>query len=131
MPRCERLLDDAPETGCHARPEPLPILAAPKYLFVIHKPVRDSPKDIAAALKGNCRSPDEYQQLVPCRWSQPGERPRFVRSTAMPLDPAVEKAMLAAVPDLHGFALALCRRADRAEDLVQEALLHAIDKIES
>lgn len=49
----------------------------------------------------------------------------------MPLDPAVEKAMLAAVPDLHGFALALCRRADRAEDLVQEALLHAIDKIES
>jgi RNA polymerase sigma-70 factor (ECF subfamily) len=49
----------------------------------------------------------------------------------MPLDPAVEKAMLAAIPDLHGFAISLCRRADRADDLVQEALLHAIDKIES
>ena len=49
----------------------------------------------------------------------------------MPLDPPVEAAMLAAVPGLHGFALALCRRADRADDLVQEALLHAIDKIES
>jgi RNA polymerase sigma-70 factor (ECF subfamily) len=58
-------------------------------------------------------------------------RPPFARSTAMPLDPTVEKAMLAAVPDLHGFAIALCRRADRADDLVQEALLHAIDKIES
>jgi RNA polymerase sigma-70 factor (ECF subfamily) len=49
----------------------------------------------------------------------------------MPLEPAVEKAMLAAVPDLRGFALALCRRSDRADDLVQEALLHAIDKIDS
>lgn len=49
----------------------------------------------------------------------------------MPLDPAVETAMLAAVPDLHGFAISLCRRADRADDLVQQALLHAIDKIES
>jgi len=49
----------------------------------------------------------------------------------MPLDPPVEAAMLAAVPGLHGFALALCRHADRADDLVQEALLHAIDKIES
>lgn len=49
----------------------------------------------------------------------------------MPLDPATEQAMLAAVPDLHGFAIALCRRADRADDLVQEALLRAIDKIES
>jgi len=48
----------------------------------------------------------------------------------VPLDPAVEKAMLAAVPDLHGFAIALCRRADRADDLVQQALLHAIDRIE-
>jgi RNA polymerase sigma-70 factor (ECF subfamily) len=49
----------------------------------------------------------------------------------MPLDPAVEKAMLAAVPGLRGFAIALCRRADWADDLVQQALLHAIDKIES
>jgi len=49
----------------------------------------------------------------------------------MPLDPTVEKAMLAAVPDLRGFALRLCRRADRADDLVQQALLHAIDRIES
>jgi RNA polymerase sigma-70 factor, ECF subfamily len=49
----------------------------------------------------------------------------------MPLDPVVETAMLAAVPDLRGFAIALCRRADWADDLVQQALLHGIDKIES
>src|SRR5262249_11947815 len=40
-------------------------------------------------------------------------------------------AMLAAVPSLRGFAVGLCRRADQADDLVQETLLHAIDKIES
>jgi RNA polymerase sigma-70 factor (ECF subfamily) len=49
----------------------------------------------------------------------------------MPLDQATQEAMLAAVPSLRGFALALSRRADRADDLVQEALLHAIDKIET
>jgi len=49
----------------------------------------------------------------------------------MPLDPAMQNAMLAAVPGLRGFALALSRRADRADDLVQETLLRAIDKIES
>jgi len=49
----------------------------------------------------------------------------------MPLDPGLQEAMLAAIPGLRSFALALCRRADRVDDLVQEALLHAIDKIES
>lgn len=49
----------------------------------------------------------------------------------MPLDPVLQQAMLAAVPSLRCFALALCRRADQADDLVQEALLHAIDRIET
>ena len=49
----------------------------------------------------------------------------------MRLDPATQQAMLAAVPDLRGFAVALCRREDVADDLVQEALLRAIAKIHS
>ncbi len=39
--------------------------------------------------------------------------------------------MLAAVPELRAFAVGLCHQQDRADDLVQEALLHAIDKIET
>ncbi len=39
--------------------------------------------------------------------------------------------MLAAIPDMRAFALNLCRQRDRADDLVQEALLRAITNIES
>ncbi len=49
----------------------------------------------------------------------------------MRLDPALQDTMLAAVPELRAFAVALCHQHDRADDLVQEALLHAIDKIDS
>ncbi len=49
----------------------------------------------------------------------------------MPLDSCLQEAMLAAIPSLRGVALALCRRRDRADDLVQEALLHAINGIDS
>lgn len=49
----------------------------------------------------------------------------------MRLDPALQVQMLAAVPELRAFALALCRQRDRADDLVQEALLHAIANIDS
>src|SRR5262249_61851931 len=48
----------------------------------------------------------------------------------MSLDATLQNAMLAAVPQMRDFALRLCRRNDRAEDLVQEALLRAIVNIE-
>ena len=49
----------------------------------------------------------------------------------MRIKSSVSDAMLAAVPELRAYALALCGQADRADDLVQEALLHAIAHIES
>jgi len=49
----------------------------------------------------------------------------------MRLDPALQDAMIAAVPSLRASALALCRNPDRADDLVQEALLKGIVSIES
>jgi RNA polymerase sigma-70 factor (ECF subfamily) len=39
--------------------------------------------------------------------------------------------MLAAVPRLRAFAIALCGKVDRADDLVQETLLRAIGSINS
>jgi RNA polymerase sigma-70 factor (ECF subfamily) len=47
----------------------------------------------------------------------------------MPLNPPLESAMLAAVPAMRDFAMSLCHRRDRVEDLVQEALLRAIANI--
>jgi RNA polymerase sigma-70 factor (ECF subfamily) len=49
----------------------------------------------------------------------------------MRLEPTIERAMLAAVPDMRAFALSLCHRRDRVDDLVQEALLRAIANIQS
>src|SRR5262249_28522406 len=49
----------------------------------------------------------------------------------MRLDPVLQESMLAAVPELRAFAVALCHQRDRADDLVQEALLHAIANIAS
>jgi RNA polymerase sigma-70 factor (ECF subfamily) len=49
----------------------------------------------------------------------------------MRLEPALESAMLAAVPDMRAFALSLCHQRDRVDDLVQEALLRAIGNIQS
>ena len=49
----------------------------------------------------------------------------------MRLDPALQSAMLAAVPDMRAFALSLCHRRDRVDDLVQEALLRALANIQS
>jgi RNA polymerase sigma-70 factor (ECF subfamily) len=48
----------------------------------------------------------------------------------MRLEPAVERAMLAAVPDMRAFALSLCHKRDRVDDLVQDALLRAIANIQ-
>ena len=47
----------------------------------------------------------------------------------MALDPALEKSMLAMVPHLRAFAIALCRRRDLADDLVQETLVRALTHI--
>ena len=47
------------------------------------------------------------------------------------LDPELRQAMLAAVPSLRAFAISLCGNVDRADDLVQEALLRALTNIES
>lgn len=49
----------------------------------------------------------------------------------MRLDPALQSAMLAAVPEMRAFALSLCHQRDRVDDLVQEALLRAIANIAS
>jgi RNA polymerase sigma-70 factor (ECF subfamily) len=49
----------------------------------------------------------------------------------MTVDPGVREAMLAAVPGLRAFAMSLCGKLDRADDLVQETLLRALNNIES
>jgi RNA polymerase sigma-70 factor, ECF subfamily len=49
----------------------------------------------------------------------------------MALDPATRATMLAAIPRLRAFALALCRNPDRADDLVQETIMRACDNIDS
>jgi RNA polymerase sigma-70 factor (ECF subfamily) len=59
------------------------------------------------------------------------EWPRFGGNLAMRLDPALQSAMLAAVPDMRAFALSLCHQRDRVDDLVQEALLRALTGIQS
>lgn len=46
-------------------------------------------------------------------------------------DPGVREAMLAAVPGLRAFAIALCGKIDHADDLVQETLLRALTHIDS
>ena len=45
--------------------------------------------------------------------------------------PSVQDAMLAAVPGLRAFAMSLCGKFDRADDLVQETLIRAMTNIHS
>src|SRR4030088_3712881 len=49
----------------------------------------------------------------------------------MTVDPAIRETMLAAVPSLRAFAMSLCGKIDRADDLVQETLLRALSNIDS
>jgi RNA polymerase sigma-70 factor, ECF subfamily len=49
----------------------------------------------------------------------------------MTVDPGVRETMLAAVPGLRAFAMSLCGKIDRADDLVQETLLRALTNIHS
>jgi RNA polymerase sigma-70 factor, ECF subfamily len=44
--------------------------------------------------------------------------------------PEVREGLLAAIPNLRAFAISLCGNVDRADDLVQEALIRAITRIE-
>jgi RNA polymerase sigma-70 factor (ECF subfamily) len=46
-------------------------------------------------------------------------------------DKSVREIMLAAVPSLRAFAISLCGNVDRADDLVQEALLRALANLGS
>ena len=45
--------------------------------------------------------------------------------------PTVQQQMLALEPNLRAFAMSLCGRADRVDDLVQETMLRAITRIDS
>ena len=47
------------------------------------------------------------------------------------IDTAVRQEILATIPGLRAFAISLCGNADRADDLVQEALLRALANIHS
>jgi len=46
-------------------------------------------------------------------------------------DKNVREIMLAAVPSLRAFAISLCGNVERADDLVQEALLRALANLGS
>ena len=46
-------------------------------------------------------------------------------------DKSTRTTMLAAVPSLRAFAISLCGNVDRADDLVQEALLRAWGNLDS
>jgi RNA polymerase sigma-70 factor (ECF subfamily) len=48
-----------------------------------------------------------------------------------PHDKAIRATMLEAVPSLRAFAISLCGNVDRADDLVQEALLRAWRSLDS
>jgi len=48
----------------------------------------------------------------------------------MTLSPAMRDGMLAIVPSLRAYAMSLSGNFDRADDLVQETLLHALAKID-
>jgi RNA polymerase sigma-70 factor, ECF subfamily len=53
------------------------------------------------------------------------------RGRMAPPTESVRAAMLAAVPSLRAFAISLCGNVDRADDLVQEALLRAWGNLDS
>src|SRR6202167_5962274 len=54
-----------------------------------------------------------------------------MRVRMAPPNKRVRDVMLAAVPSLRAFAISLCGNVDRADDLVQEALLRAWANLDS
>jgi RNA polymerase sigma-70 factor, ECF subfamily len=68
--------------------------------------------------------------------SDKGDAKRGVRHflgdvTIVTITPEVREQMLAAIPSLRAFAISLCGNADRADDLVQEAITRAIACMDS
>jgi RNA polymerase sigma-70 factor (ECF subfamily) len=55
---------------------------------------------------------------------------QVVRARTEPLDPSFINGVLASLTALRGFAIALTRNIDQAEDLVQETVLRALSKHE-
>src|SRR2546423_5765163 len=73
-------------------------------------------------------------KMIAASLSRPGARLSTIRTTKDRADdasPAVRDAMLAGVPSLRAFAISLSGNVDRADDLVQEALLRAVTNIDS
>src|SRR3984893_10300450 len=60
----------------------------------------------------------------------PAEKTKM-RGRMGPANKPVRDVMLAAVPSLRAFAISLCGNVDRADDLVQEALLRALANLDS
>src|SRR5713101_3207001 len=56
---------------------------------------------------------------------------RTTRARRMSPHRNIREVMLAAVPSLRAFAISLCGNVDRADDLVQEALLRALANLNS
>ncbi|MGD9715232.1 MAG: sigma-70 family RNA polymerase sigma factor [Thermomicrobiales bacterium] len=50
---------------------------------------------------------------------------------AQPVSNALKAELIGAIPNLRAFAVSLCSNADRADDLVQETLVKAWDKIDT
>src|SRR6202049_3418335 len=79
---------------------------------------------------------DTHVKMIAASLSQPRAPTRLstIRTTkdrAIPLPPPVSDAIVHAVPSLRAFAITLCGKVDRADDLVQETLLRAIGSINS
>jgi RNA polymerase sigma-70 factor, ECF subfamily len=76
------------------------------------------------------RLPDQAVHAGP-RTSIRRERLLPMRMAQTTPQPSVQDAMLAAVPGLRAFAMSLCGKFDRADDLVQETLIRAMANIHS
>jgi RNA polymerase sigma-70 factor, ECF subfamily len=82
-------------------------------------------RDQRSSMKMNAASPSRPRATT--RLS----KIRTTKDRANPLRPSVRDAMLAAVPNLRGFAISLSGNVDRADDLVQETLLRALANVNS
>ena len=76
-------------------------------------------------LEGKIERPIEKAAICPPSRNSVRESPVAIEG----LEPALERAMLAAIPQLGAFALSLSRNPDRADDLVQVTLLRACTHI--
>jgi RNA polymerase sigma-70 factor, ECF subfamily len=53
-----------------------------------------------------------------------------VEVSVVTITPEIREGLLAAIPSLRAFAVSLCGNAERADDLVQEAITRAITRID-